>query len=151
MTRARVTRRVACKDYKKWTLDNIPFDLPKEIPLKLSDKIRKDYFAVLEKEITSNKYDEIIIATDPDREGQGIYERIRSMIKNFPNIPETRIWIDEWTPELLVQAVNNRKPNSNYQGLKDAAECRAVEDYLVGLTSTRAPSTVIAIGLSYFC
>ena len=126
------------KDYEKWTLDNIPFDLPKEIPLKLSDKIRKDYFAVLEKEITSNKYDEIIIATDPDREGQGIYERIRSMIKNFPNIPETRIWIDEWTPELLVQAVNNRKPNSNYQGLKDAAECRAVEDYLVGLTSTRA-------------
>ena len=124
--------------YKKWTLEDLPFNLPKDIPLKLTNKVTSEYFSVLKTEILSGKYDEFIVATDPDREGEAIYERVKKMIFPFPSIPESRIWIDEWTPELLKNALKDRKPISNYDGLKDAADCRAIEDYLVGLTGTRA-------------
>lgn len=126
--------------YAKWDINALPFNLPDKIPLKLTNNICKQYFDVLKDEILSEKYDEIIIATDADREGQGIYSRIRTMIPNFPKVKESRIWVMEWTPESLLNAMNTRKLNSNYNGLRDAAECRAIEDYLVGLTSTRALS-----------
>ena len=49
--------------------------------------------------------------------------------------------------------MNNKKPNDNYRGLKAASECRAIEDYLIGMNGSRAmtvkfggASNVISIG-----
>lgn len=49
--------------------------------------------------------------------------------------------------------MNNKKPNDNYRGLKAASECRAIEDYLIGMNGSRAmtvkfggANNVISIG-----
>lgn len=124
--------------YKRYALEDLPLNLPTDIPLKLTNDVTKQYYSVLKKILKEKNFDEIIVATDPDREGQSIYERIKSQTKNFPKVPESRIWISEWTPTGLIKAMNNKKPNDEYRGLKAASECRAIEDYLIGMNGSRA-------------
>lgn len=126
------------KKYGKWNLADLPLQIPIPIPLKFGPSPAKQYFQTLQKLITTKQFEELIIATDPDREGQGIYERIRSFIPNFPQVLETRMWIKEWTNEGILNALQARTPNKNYAGLKDAAECRAIADYLEGMNGSRA-------------
>lgn len=127
------------EDYGDYhTFDHLPFPI-RPIPLKVGDSPAKGYYNTLRDVILKEKYDEIIVATDPDREGQGIYERIKQHMKGFPrNVRETRIWIKEWTPEGLRNAYQNRELNSNYKSLGDAAECRAYDDYCFGMNGTTA-------------
>ena len=139
--------------YKRYALEDLPLNLPNDIPLKLTNDVTKQYYSVLKKVFKTGNFDEIIVATAPDREGQSIYERIKSQTRNFPKVPESRIWISEWTPSGLIKAMNNKKPNDNYRGLKAASECRAIEDYLIGMNGSRAmtvkfggANNVISIG-----
>lgn len=135
--------------YKEFSFKHLPLPI-RPIPLQVKEPARdktnkivgpnpKDYFNTLRDVILKEKYDEIIVATDPDREGQGIYERIKQHMRNFPTtVPETRMWIKEWTLEGLRKAYTSRQANSNYKGLGDAAECRAYDDYSIGMNGTIA-------------
>lgn len=124
--------------YNEYSFEYIPFPI-RPLPLQIGEGPRKGYYNTLRDVILKEKYDEIIVATDPDREGQGIYERIKRYMKGFPTaIPESRIWIKEWTKEGLTNAYRNRDKNSNYKGLGDAAECRAYDDYSFGMNGTVA-------------
>ena len=121
-----------------FTFEYLPFPI-RPVPLAVGPAPARDYYNTLRKVILEEKYDEIIVATDPDREGQGIYERIKRHMKGFPvGVPETRMWIKEWTKEGLRDAFQNRTPNSRFKGLGDAAECRAYDDYCVGMNGTTA-------------
>ncbi len=124
--------------YKIYSFDVLPLPI-KPIPLRVGDKPANEYYKTLREVILNEKYDEIIVATDPDREGQGIYERIKAYMRGFPTkVPETRIWIKEWTAEGLRNAFKNRDANVNHKGLGDAAECRAYDDYIIGMNGTIA-------------
>ena len=124
--------------YKTYSFDVLPLPI-KPIPLRVGDKPANDYYKTLRDVIQNETYDEIIVATDPDREGQGIYERIKTYMPKFPkNILETRMWIKEWTAEGLQNAFQNRDANINHKGLGDAAECRAYDDYCIGMNGTIA-------------
>lgn len=135
--------------YKEFSFEHLPLPI-RPIPLQVKEPVRdklnkivgpnpQDYFNTLRNVILKEKYDEIIVATDPDREGQGIYERIKKYMNKFPdNIPETRMWIKEWTLEGLRSAYSNRDANANHKGLGDAAECRAYDDYSIGMNGTIA-------------
>ena len=127
--------------YKKWDLYILPYNLPKDLPLKVSQE-KKDVFNVISKLCTQKGVDEVIVATDPDREGQHIFEKIKLMIKGYNPPKETRIWINEWTPDGLRDAYKNRKDNSEYHGLKLAAMCREEADFIMGTTGTVAMTAV---------
>lgn len=123
--------------YTKWDAKDIPMVFPDNMPLKASKTAEPAYFKMLQTLICRKDIDEIIVATDPDREGQNIYEKIKRMIPHFPSVLETRIWIKEWTPQGLRDAMDTRKPNSEYEGLKIAAECREQADAIIGWNDTR--------------
>lgn len=124
--------------YKDYSFEYIPFPI-RPVPLEIGKSPAKEYYGTLRNVLLNEKYDEIIVATDPDREGQGIYERIKRYMKGFPqNVLETRMWIKEWTKEGLRDAFYNRTSNAQYKGLGDAAECRAYDDYSVGMNGTTA-------------
>ena len=122
--------------YAHFNLDLLPYCLPDELPLELCPDV-KQYFSIIKKLTTQKDVDEIIIATDPDKEGQNIYRKIRT---NLPGIKakETRLWINEWTPEGLRDAYKNRKPNSDYKTLSLAAQCREESDWIIGMEGTAA-------------
>lgn len=122
------------EDNKTWTMDRL--DLPRIIPLRYGQGYAKDYFACLKKLVSRADVDEIIVATDPDREGQLIWSLIARQLKTDKYI--TRAWIKEWTPNGLLKAFKERKPNEQYANLELAGLCRMQADYVIGMHATRA-------------
>lgn len=121
---------------KNWREDIFPLKLPDPLPLKV-DESKKDHFITIQHIVSNEKFDEFIVATDGDREGQGIWERVYSELNNFPqDVPITRMWINECTLEGLNKALNERIPNSEKKNLKDAAYLRALDDYLIGMNGS---------------
>ena len=117
---------------KKW--DAKKLDIPEIIPIKINKQYAQSFYCL--KELVKRKdIDEIIVATDPDREGQLIWELIARNLKI--TVPVTRIWINEWTEASLIKAFHGRKDNKVYQNLADAGLARLQSDYLIGMTGTR--------------
>lgn len=119
---------------KYWKVERL--DLPKVLPLKFIDTTSKNYFQCIKQAVTRNDVNEVIVATDPDREGQLIWYLISKNLNI--NVPVTRIWIKEWTAKGLSNAFKTRKDNSNYSDLEKAGLSRAQADYLIGLHATRS-------------
>lgn len=117
---------------KKWEAKRL--DIPETIPLKIIQNTKQS-FACLKELIKRKDLDEVIVATDPDREGQLIWELISKNLKI--TVPVSRIWINEWPKAGLIKAFHNRKDISQYQHLADAGLGRLQADYLIGMTGTR--------------
>jgi DNA topoisomerase I len=72
--------------------------------------------------------DELLLATDEDREGEAIAWHLLEELK--PKVPTHRMVFHEITPEAIAQAVAN--PRELDQGLVDAYQTRRVLDRLYG-------------------
>lgn len=122
------------EDYKQWKIEKM--NLPEILPLKIISPIANTYFKCV-KEVTSRKdIDEVVVCTDPDREGQLIWALIEKNLNI--KVPITRATLKEQTPKGRLKAYNSRKPNSNYKSLEEAGLGRMQADYLIGLHATRA-------------
>jgi DNA topoisomerase-1 len=79
--------------------------------------------------------DKLILATDPDREGEAIswhiQEELRSR-KNLKSLPMERVAFNEITKRAVAEAIAN--PRQIDQELVDAYLARRALDYLVGFT-----------------
>lgn len=80
------------------------------------------------------KCDELLLATDPDREGEAISWHIREVLKENNNltVPYKRIVFYEITKNAIKNAIEN--PRDIDQNLVDAYLARRALDYLVGFT-----------------
>lgn len=75
---------------------------------------------------------EIILATDPDREGEAISWHIEELLKADKNVkaPISRVAFNEITKEAIVEALKH--PRAIDTNLRKAQEARRVLDRLVG-------------------
>ena len=119
-----------------WDINSLPYSLPENLPTRIS-KDKKDVFNALKKIFSLYKYDEVIVATDGDREGQNIYRKIKEHLPKFSTY-ESRVWLDEWTKEGIQKAFKNRFPNTDKENLGLAAQCREEIDYKWGMEGTVA-------------
>ncbi len=80
----------------------------------------------------AEKSDEIILATDPDREGEAIAWHIEELLKEDKKIksPISRVRFYEITKDAIVEALKN--PQKIDTNLRRAQEARRVLDRLVG-------------------
>ena len=77
----------------------------------------------------------LILATDPDREGEAISWHVRNVLverKIIKNIPVKRVVFNEITKTAILEAMKN--PRELDQELVDAYLARRALDYLVGFT-----------------
>ena len=97
----------------------------------------------------ARKADRILLATDPDREGEAIAWHLAEILQEqhvTPKIPLARIEFHEITPTAIRQAVEH--PREVAMPLVDAQQARRALDYLVGFNLSPLLWRKISPGLS---
>ena len=120
--------------FKSW--NEIPC-IPKQFCYAINESVSKQAHIVLEL-LKKHKDDEILIATDADREGEIIARECLKLsgISDFHKIK--RFWVSEaLTSEVVLQGIKNAKPLSDYNLLAQNGFARQHADWLVGMNLTR--------------
>jgi DNA topoisomerase-3 len=120
--------------FKKWSMDTLPM-LPNRMKLVVIPKTSK-HFSEVKKVMNRKDIDELILATDPAREGELVGRWIIEKV-GF-NKPIKRLWISSQTDKAIRDGFNNLKPGKLYENLYKSAVSRAEADWVVGLNVTRA-------------
>ena len=88
--------------------------------------------------IKNHKNNEILIATDADREGEIIAREclLASRISDYSRIK--RFWVSQaLTPEVILEGIKNAKPSYLYDDIAEQGFARQKADWLVGMNFTR--------------
>ena|GEM_PF-1226606 len=132
------------------SIPHLPF-----VPQKFVHVIREEEaFAEIAKHLP--QADEVVLACDPDREGELIQRNIVEIaadrgLLNAGKI--TRVWLHSETASEIKKAFAERKPHTVYEGYYQAARTREAVDWTVGLQLTRLysvkygrPGHLISVG-----
>jgi len=134
------------KGTKKWREQDLPI-LPDvwQIKPKPNALVQLNAIGELLKQLTgsnNNQTNQIINAGDPDREGQLLVDEIISYFSNqnkgLARIPVLRFWTSSMDETSISKALNNLKPNQDYEALGIAAKARSRADWLIGMNLTRS-------------
>ena len=82
------------------------------------------------RKVTSENY-----PTDAGREGELIFRSVYELADCQK--PMKRLWISSMEDSAIREGFANLRPGADYDGLRDAALCRAKADWLVGINATR--------------
>ena len=121
---------------KQWSKDTLPF-IPEDFIFKVSDYGSKQFKIIKELCENLNSDSEIIIATDPDREGEAIARYVLNKIPCTKNLKLKRLWANTQEPEGLKLAFKNLKDADDTYRFYLEAEARSIADWLVGMNFTR--------------
>ncbi|MEM7606039.1 MAG: type I DNA topoisomerase [Myxococcota bacterium] len=99
-------------------------------PIYLVSDGRKSHIAELRRQLKAS--DELLLATDEDREGESIAWHLLEVLK--PKVPVRRMVFHEITPKAIKNAVES--PREIDQHLVDAQEARRILDRLYGFAMT---------------
>lgn len=121
---------------RKWSMESLPID-PKTWRWRLSGaKGAVQRYRSLVELLRSDKVTELVNACDPDREGEAIFRRI--LMASKVSKPSLRLWVASLDEQAIRDAWKRMRPESDYDGLADAADARAKADWLVGMNASRA-------------
>lgn len=79
--------------------------------------------------------DEIICATDADREGECIFRYVYKLIGCKKSVK--RLWVSSLEESAIKSALSSMKSSSEYDSLYSAGFCRLKADWIVGMNGTR--------------
>ena len=123
--------------YKTWRLEDLPI-IPEKMIYRFKQGAEEQGHCILK---LSHDSDAIICGTDPDREGQGIFDTFMNYYKiEKPRMK--RLWATSLTDKDLEKAWSRQKDLREYANLSLARELRADSDWLVGMNATRAYSVI---------
>jgi len=139
-------------DNNTWrgSIPHLPF-----VPAKFVHVIREEEaFAEIAKHLA--QADEVVLACDPDREGELIHRNIIEIAADRGLLKArtiTRVWLHSETAAEIKKAFSDRKPHTAYEGYYQAARTREAVDWTVGLQLTRLysvkygrPGHLISVG-----
>lgn len=127
--------------YAKWNLEDLPF-LPNQFKYQSKYSVKDQFNSMknLLKPLTSK--DQIIIATDPDREGEAIAYYVLNLL-GIKNVPIKRLWANTQEPTELKNFFRNLKDGKETYKYYIEAETRSKSDYLVGMNFTRMATILL--------
>ena len=120
-------------DYAKWRYDDLPI-LPETWRFTIA-KDKRDQFDVLRTLLRREDVTEVVNACDAGREGELIFRTVYCLAGCTK--PIRRLWISSMEDSAIREGFANLRPGSDYDGLHQAALCRAKADWLVGINATR--------------
>ena len=120
-------------DYAKWRYDDLPI-LPEHWQMVVG-KDKKKQFDILKQLMNAPDVTEVVNACDAGREGELIFRAVYELAGCQK--PMKRLWISSMEDSAIREGFANLRPGADYDGLRDAALCRAKADWLVGINATR--------------
>ena len=120
--------------FKSW--NEIPC-IPKQFCYAINESVSKQAHLVLEL-LKKHKDDEILIATDADREGEIIARECLKLsgISDFHKIK--RFWVSQaLTPDVILNGIKSARKLYEYNNLAQNGFARQHADWLVGMNLTR--------------
>jgi DNA topoisomerase-3 len=124
---------------KSWDLKDLPI-LPERLemkPLPRHAERLEELASLLRRDDVTG----VINACDAGREGELIFREI--MRHAGCTKPVQRLWLQSMTATAIRRAFTELRPASAVQGLADAADCRAIADYWIGINMTKALSGIM--------
>lgn len=120
-------------NYAKWRYDDLPI-LPESWRFTIA-KDKRDQFDVLRTLLRREDVTEVVNACDAGREGELIFRTVYCLAGCQK--PMKRLWISSMEDSAIREGFANLRPGADYDGLHQAALCRAKADWLVGINVTR--------------
>ena len=120
-------------DYAKWRYDDLPI-LPESWRFTIA-KDKRDQFDVLRTLLRREDVTEVVNACDAGREGELIFRTVYCLAGCTQ--PMKRLWISSMEDSAIRDGFAHLRPGADYDGLHQAALCRAKADWLVGINATR--------------
>lgn len=130
--------------YKRWNLADLPI-IPKVWKLEKNKKSKEQLKIVKE---CIEQADEVIIATDADREGELIARLIIGHAKYKGDLK--RLWLSALDESSIKKALDNLKDGSETYDLFQAALGRSRADWIAGMSYTRACTLVYGSSKNMF-
>lgn len=128
------------EQYKTWQLDTLPI-LPNPWQIVVKDSAKAQYKIIKD---LLKQADDVVIATDADREGEVIAREILDHVGYQGKIK--RLWVQETTPSGYKKGIANLKDGSEYQTMYESGLGRSRADWVSGLNLTRALTTAFSTG-----
>lgn len=119
------------EQYKQWSLDHLPI-LPDPWRIEAKPKTTAQFTIV---KALIAKADELIIATDADREGEMIARELLELCSY--RSPVQRLWLSALNDASIRQALGALRPGAETLPLYHAALARSRADWLVGMNLSR--------------
>ena len=120
-------------DYAKWCYDDLPI-LPETWRFTIA-KDKRDQFDVLRTLLRREDVTEVVNACDAGREGELIFRTVYCLAGCQKSMK--RLWISSMEDSAIQEGFAHLRPGADYDGLHQAALCRAKADWLVGINATR--------------
>ena len=117
--------------WKAWALSALPM-VPDRFGIRLKEGVEEQFHVI---EQLFAKAERIINCGDAGQEGELIQRWV--MQKAGATCPVQRLWISSMTEEAIREGFANLRPHQDYQGLYEAGLCRAIGDWLLGITPPR--------------
>ena len=108
-------------DYAKWRYDDLPI-LPESWRFTIA-KDKRDQFDVLRTLLRREDVTEVVNACDAGREGELIFRTVYCLAGCQK--PMKRLWISSMEDSAIREGFANLRPGADYDGLHQAALCRA--------------------------
>lgn len=123
-------------EWKKWSLTTLPI-LPEGNQFRYTIiKGKNTQYQVIKKLLKRPEISTIINGCDAGREGEYIFGLVVQM--SGVKKPIKRLWTSSLTKVAVKKAFDNLLPGSKTRSLFYEAQARAIADWLVGLSTTRA-------------
>lgn len=119
--------------YEKWNREDLPI-IPERWKMTVG-KDKKKQFKVLKALMNAPDVTEVVNACDAGREGELIFRSVYELAGCKK--PMKRLWISSMEDTAIRQGFEELRPGAEYDGLYEAALCRARADWLVGINATR--------------
>lgn len=127
--------------YKKWNISDLPI-IPDDWKYQIMDsKDQKEKNRILQRfdalKTLMNREDvtTILCATDAGREGELIFRLVYQQTECKK--PFKRIWLSSMEGDSIRKAFENPHPGTDYDSLYEAAYCRQLADWIVGMNASR--------------
>ena len=120
-------------DYAKWRYDDLPI-LPETWRFTIA-KDKREQFDVLRTLLRREDVTDVVNACDAGREGELIFRTVYCLAGCTK--PMKRLWISSMEDSAIREGFAHLRPGADYDGLHQAALCRAKADWLVGINATR--------------